>query len=495
MRALLGTDATLARCAAQLMQASTPTTTTTSSSSKGVDDHTILADHIAISHTSAQVALRFPEPSLLGLRGVAVPDEEGLWAHVPASCTIRRRRRQEDEATSTPNTNSAPRQDGGEEERECCARERQATYLRALGVRWHIDGTRQRQYHGFTLLMGVALSDCGDVVRSVEETNEQQSTPKKKKKKKKKKDDVVVPSELEGQLCVWPRSHWHLQGMGQMCEPQPVDYAAMVKAGAPLDDYEYFDYLDSADATSRARSMKYLDAAAAIDAASVSKVVRGEGCNDDNDHANIDRTNLDGTNTTPSGTSICRSSPGGVGPVVVAMKAGDGVLLHSETAHAATPNFNPSKVRAMAYFRLRLLPSSSPDDKRNFRGEADRKELRDVYEWGMEIDRTLNAATAAADNTTSKETDSSHMLTPGSIAAAKRMLASLWPDLDGVSEVLSEYVDAVVDQHQVHTNTPELESESEGCRDSTSHEEHKVAGLKLLKICNLHPRSPMTICC
>ena len=59
-------------------------------------------------------------------------------------------------------------------------RELQAQYLRDIGGRWHIDGTRQRQYHGFTLLMGVVLSDCGL------ESNGR----------------VVRPLELEGQLCV-----------------------------------------------------------------------------------------------------------------------------------------------------------------------------------------------------------------------------------------------------------------------------------------------------
>ena len=80
---------------------------------------------------------------------------------------------------------------------------------------------------------------------------------------------VVYLSELEGQLCVWPRSHWHLQGMGRMCDLKPVEYAPLVHAGAPLTDYEYFDYLDSANLSSQARSMKYLDAAA-VDSASQS---------------------------------------------------------------------------------------------------------------------------------------------------------------------------------------------------------------------------------
>jgi hypothetical protein len=163
------------------------------------------------------------------------------------------------------------------------------------------------------------------------------------------------------------------------------------------------------------------------------------------------------------------------------MKAGDGVLLHCETAHAATPNFNPSKVRAMAYYRLRLLPYSGTDDARQFRGEADRQKLRSLYEWGIEHDRALSSADSTSTDT------SLDTFAPGAIAAAKDMLASLWPDLGGVSEVLSEYVDDTVYRHPVDTNKQEEETVA---GVGASYEENKMAGLDLLRICNLHPRSP-----
>jgi len=443
MRALLGTDSVLASCAAQLM-------TTTGSGGGGGREMAGLADAIDVPQTSAQVALRFPEPSLLGLRGVAVPEEDGLWASVPSSCTIRG----ECAEGSNDETVAGGRREATERDAADGDRELQAEYLRDIGVRWHIDGTRQRQYHGFTLLMGVALSDCG-----LENSGR-----------------VVRPSELEGQLCVWPRSHWHLQGMGKMCDPKPVDYASLVRSGAPLDCYEYFDYLDSADASSQARSLKYLDAAA-VDSVSQMNESTDNMDNTTNNATSLKNNSSKNTTTNP----ICSSSPGGIGPSIVSLKAGDGVLLHCETAHAATPNFHPSKVRAMAYYRLRLLPRPGTDDPRQFRGEADRRELRECYEWGVECDRASSSVDGAIGDA------SVRAFAPGAIAAAKSILTSLWPDLGGVRNVLSEYVDGMVCRHRVGTNKPEEEVTAEvGALD----EENKKAGLDLLRICNLHPRSP-----
>ena len=169
MRALLGSDSTIAKCAAQLMMMTTTTATATTTTATG--DNTInskkrrvdLADAIEISQTSAQVALRFPEPSLLGLRGVAVPEEDGLWAKVKPSCTIRGECTERQQIVYDDDDEKAVGrwQEKTKGEKAECEREVQANNLRELGVKWHIDGTRQRQYHGFTLLMGVALSDCG----------------------------------------------------------------------------------------------------------------------------------------------------------------------------------------------------------------------------------------------------------------------------------------------------------------------------------------------
>ena len=57
-----------------------------------------------------------------------------------------------------------------------------------------------------------------------------------------------------------------------MGDLKPVGYASLVQAVAPLMDYEYFDYLDSADASSQTRSMKYLNAAAVDSASQSSKL-------------------------------------------------------------------------------------------------------------------------------------------------------------------------------------------------------------------------------
>ena len=96
---------------------------------------------------------------------------------------------------------------------------------------------------------------------------------------------------------------------------------------------------------------------------------------------------------------------------------------------------------AMAYYRLRLLRCPSINNTQHFRGEADRKELRELYEWSVEYDRALNYVDGVIRDA------SIHAFATGAIAAAKQILASLWPDLGGVRNVLSEYVDGMVCQH------------------------------------------------
>ena len=59
----------------------------------------------------------------------------------------------------------------------------------------------------------------------------------------------------------------------------------------------------------------------------------------------------------------------------------------------------------------------------------------------MEYDRALSSVDGAIGDA------SIHAFTPGAMAAAKKILASLWPDLGGVRNVLSEYVDGMVCQH------------------------------------------------
>ena len=84
------------------------------------------------------------------------------------------------------------------------------------------------------------------------------------------------------------------------------------------------------------------------------------------------------------------------------------------------------------------------------------------------------------------------MFVPGAISATKRMLAVLWPDLGGVSEVLSNYIDVIVDQHQGGAHKGE---EEEATEVGTFHKESKEAGLRLLCMYNLHLRSPTASKC
>ena len=53
--------------------------------------------------------------------------------------------------------------------------------------------------------------------------------------------------------------------------------------------------------------------------------------------------------------------------------------------------------------------------------------------------------------------------------------------------MLPEYIDGMVCQHRVDTKKSEEEAAAEV---SALDEENKKAGLDLLRICNLHPRSP-----
>jgi hypothetical protein len=115
-------------------------------------------------------------------------------------------------------------------------------------VHWHIDGTRQRQYHGFTLLMGVALSDCGygdgdsTAPRSgaTQESGPAAETAAQTEHTAAGADDSAGDFKacgdgLEGNLCVWPQSHHDLmRSCAPLCEPGAVDYDALAREGVPL---------------------------------------------------------------------------------------------------------------------------------------------------------------------------------------------------------------------------------------------------------------------
>lgn len=81
---------------------------------------------------------------------------------------------------------------------------------------WHVDGSRQRSYHPFTLLVGVALSDCGPFSSA-----------------------GASPRELHGNLCVWPGSHEDLRRApaSRICDVG-VDLEGLLSAGAPLKGFE-----------------------------------------------------------------------------------------------------------------------------------------------------------------------------------------------------------------------------------------------------------------
>jgi hypothetical protein len=76
------------------------------------------------------------------------------------------------------------------------------------------------QYHGFTLLMGVALSDCGAVEPPpLAKVAEEQECSTSTTTITPTGHTIVEECELEGQLCVWPGSHWALLGLGEMVDP------------------------------------------------------------------------------------------------------------------------------------------------------------------------------------------------------------------------------------------------------------------------------------
>ena len=81
-----------------------------------------------------------------------------------------------------------------------------------------------------------------------------------------------------------------------------------------------------------------------------------------------------------------------------------------------------------------------------------------------------------------------HAFTPGAIAAAKTILASMLSNLGGIRNVLSEYVASMVCQYRVYTHKSEEEAEAEV---EALDKENKKDGLDLLRICNLHPQSPV----
>merc|ERR1719468_307103 len=73
--------------------------------------------------------------------------------------------------------------------------------MRLRDVAWHVDGssTRQCYFHPFSLLVGVAISDCGPFQKC--STGDTGSVAKH------------VDDELHGNLCVWPGSHKDLTSM------------------------------------------------------------------------------------------------------------------------------------------------------------------------------------------------------------------------------------------------------------------------------------------
>eukprot|EP00471_Norrisiella_sphaerica_P008386 CAMPEP_0184497468 /NCGR_PEP_ID=MMETSP0113_2-20130426/36658_1 /TAXON_ID=91329 /ORGANISM="Norrisiella sphaerica, Strain BC52" /LENGTH=333 /DNA_ID=CAMNT_0026884589 /DNA_START=240 /DNA_END=1237 /DNA_ORIENTATION=- len=81
---------------------------------------------------------------------------------------------------------------------------------------WHTDGshTHQRNYHNFSLLAGVALTDT----------------------------TIPLSGELVGNLCIWPQSHVDLQRgpATEICKPgdAKVDYESIIERKAKLGRYE-----------------------------------------------------------------------------------------------------------------------------------------------------------------------------------------------------------------------------------------------------------------
>ncbi|CAE8604088.1 unnamed protein product, partial [Polarella glacialis] len=195
---------------------------------------------------------------------------------------------------------------------------------------------RQCSRHPFSLLVGVALTDSEHDERPTKEDLGRRKHISDFRHLGQGVRVLICGSKasegedvLSGNLCVWPGSHIDLRrppGI-RICD-RNADIPSLLALGAPLAGYEGLgqESYPQSDA---------LSAAAA----------RG---------------------------------PGYFGrPVPLKLRAGDCVILHPHTAHAAAPRYIPVGIRAMAYFRLH--PRAASDASKDDEDKADEETCAQVF--------------------------------------------------------------------------------------------------------------------
>ena len=348
-----------------------------------------LGDVVDLRALRAQVALRFPEAALQSLSGEARISGSGGSSSAAAGNAVWASLDDGGHAGHAEGARGSDGRGGQAEEGlgESCeenqrgggrGRRRQRRTSLTAGVRWHIDGTRQRQYAGFSLLLGVALCDCTlDTPTSASSASSAAPAAT---------SSSNSARTLGGQLCVWPRSHWELAALASLTDAtgSPTDFRRLVRLDAPLHNYEFYDYIDG-DETRRARSAEALGiplqadgtfaengglpASLLVPLSQPGQILRdGAGGAGSGGSASSGR----GSDSGSSGSAIEDSGDG----VALSLRAGDCVLLHPMTAHAAAPNHRGDYIRSMVYFRLRHRHQSTAPARLAMRRLVKRANLR-----------------------------------------------------------------------------------------------------------------------
>jgi hypothetical protein len=196
-----------------------------------------------------------------------------------------------------------------------------------VGSAWHTDGLRQGKYHGFTLLVGVCLSDC--------------------------------LADFSGNLLLWPGSHVPIHK--SLVGPHgglDLDLLARLL----LDDEQG---ASSAPAPTPAAGPAAGSGSCSGEAGKETPSVSNVQCNtkQSNNEGETNTNTIKYTDTdtcTDTGTdkdmklheNAPRNLPSLGLPLSMHLCAGDVILLHPDTAHCGGPNFS-SRIRNMIYFRIK----------------------------------------------------------------------------------------------------------------------------------------------
>jgi len=164
------------------------------------------------------------------------------------------------------------------------------------GHGWHTDGLRRGRAHPFTILLGVALSDC--------------------------------EAPWQGNLIVWPTTHRLVHGcLTGKNGAIDCDRMQALLDGKPVPDRDAVYESTSAGGLESAVSSTEQNAGAANSAVG----------HHDNEPANLPALGI---------------------PVQVCLKRGDVIFLHPDLAHTGGPNYGPH-IRTVLYFRMKSKSHAS----------------------------------------------------------------------------------------------------------------------------------------